>query len=51
MKIQRVGATKSIQPNVRVIAATNANLEDMIKEQRFQHKEINTVLNDDCQIR
>ncbi len=36
MKIQRVGGTKSIPINVRVIAATNANLEDMIKEKRFR---------------
>jgi PAS domain S-box-containing protein len=36
MKIQRVGGTKSIPINVRVIAATNANLEVMIKEKRFR---------------
>ncbi|MGA5691477.1 sigma-54 interaction domain-containing protein [Cytobacillus pseudoceanisediminis] len=36
MKIQRLGGTKSIPINVRVIAATNANLEEMIKEKRFR---------------
>ena len=36
MKIQRVGGTKSIPIDVRVIAATNANLQEMIKERRFR---------------
>jgi PAS domain S-box-containing protein len=36
MKIQRVGSTTSIPINVRVITATNANLQEMIKEKRFR---------------
>lgn len=36
MKIQRVGGTKPIPIDVRVIAATNANLQEMIKEKRFR---------------
>ena len=33
---ERVGGTKSIKANVRVIAATHQNLEDMIKEGSFR---------------
>ncbi|MBM7587166.1 PAS domain S-box-containing protein [Bacillus pakistanensis] len=36
MKIQRVGGTKQIPIDVRIIAATNANLEKMIKEKNFR---------------
>lgn len=36
MKIQRVGGTKEIPIDVRVIAATNADLEKMIKEKQFR---------------
>ncbi|QGQ45559.1 sigma-54 interaction domain-containing protein [Metabacillus sediminilitoris] len=36
MKIHRVGSTKSIPINVKVIAATNANLQEMLKEKRFR---------------
>ncbi|RAS80739.1 sigma-54 interaction domain-containing protein [Priestia endophytica] len=36
MSIQRVGGTKSIPIDVRIIAATNANLQEMIKEKRFR---------------
>ncbi|MCS0788489.1 sigma 54-interacting transcriptional regulator [Cytobacillus pseudoceanisediminis] len=36
MKIQRVGGTKEIPIDVRVIAATNANLEKMIREKQFR---------------
>ncbi|MFJ5718058.1 sigma-54 interaction domain-containing protein [Neobacillus sp. NPDC093127] len=36
MKIQRVGGTKQIPIDVRVIAATNADLEKMIKEKQFR---------------
>jgi DNA-binding NtrC family response regulator len=34
--IQRVGSTKDIQVNVRIIAATHRNLEEMIVEQKFR---------------
>lgn len=36
MKIQRVGGTKQIPIDVRVIAATNADLEKMIREKQFR---------------
>ncbi|WP_209121039.1 sigma-54-dependent Fis family transcriptional regulator [Alkalihalobacillus sp. BA299] len=36
MKIQRVGGTKQIPIDVRIIAATNANLEKMIQEKHFR---------------
>ncbi|MBD1378938.1 sigma-54 interaction domain-containing protein [Metabacillus arenae] len=36
MKIQRVGGTKQIPIDVRIIAATNANLEKMINEKQFR---------------
>ena len=36
MKIQRVGGIKQIPIDVKVIAATNANLEVMIKEKKFR---------------
>jgi len=36
MSVQRIGGTRSIPIDVRVIAATNANLETMIKEKRFR---------------
>jgi PAS domain S-box-containing protein len=36
MKIQRVGGTKQIPIDVRVIAATNADLEKMIREKLFR---------------
>lgn len=36
MEIKRVGSTKPIPIDVRVIAATNANLEAMIEEKRFR---------------
>lgn len=35
-KIERVGSTSSIEVDVRLIAATNKNLEELIKEQRFR---------------
>lgn len=35
-KIERVGGTEKINVNVRVIAATNKNLQDEIKEGRFR---------------
>lgn len=35
-EITRVGDTKTISVNVRVIAATNANLEEMIKKGQFR---------------
>src|SRR6185503_7844210 len=35
-EIMRVGATKSIKVDVRVIAATNRDLEAMVKENRFR---------------
>ena len=34
--VERVGGTKPIFINVRVIAATNRNLERMVKEQKFR---------------
>ena len=34
--IERVGSNKSIEINVRVIAATHRNLEDLIKENKFR---------------
>ncbi|WP_027415895.1 sigma-54 interaction domain-containing protein [Aneurinibacillus terranovensis] len=37
MEIQRVGGTKPIPINVRVITATNANLEKMMHEKKFRH--------------
>lgn len=36
MKIQRLGGTKSIPIDVRIIAATNANLEELIQTKRFR---------------
>ncbi|MBT2655112.1 sigma 54-interacting transcriptional regulator [Bacillus sp. ISL-18] len=36
MKIQRVGGTKSIPIDVRIIAATNANLEELIQAKKFR---------------
>ncbi len=36
MRFERVGGNKSIMVNVRVIAATNRNLEEMIKEGTFR---------------
>lgn len=36
MIISRVGSTKTIQVDVRVIAATNRNLEDMIQKGQFR---------------
>jgi PAS domain S-box-containing protein len=36
LKIQRVGGTKEIPIDVRVIAATNADLEKMMKEKKFR---------------
>jgi PAS domain S-box-containing protein len=36
LKIQRVGGTKEIPIEVRVIAATNADLEKMMKEKQFR---------------
>jgi formate hydrogenlyase transcriptional activator len=36
-EIERVGGTKSIPVNVRVIAATNRNLEQMVKEEKFRN--------------
>ncbi|MCM3323559.1 sigma-54 interaction domain-containing protein [Cytobacillus kochii] len=36
MKIQRIGGTKEIPIDVRVIAATNADLEKMIREKKFR---------------
>ena len=36
MKFERVGGNKPIQVNVRVIAATNRNLEEMIKKGTFR---------------
>lgn len=35
-KIQRVGGTRSIPVNVRLIAATNRKLEEMVKEKAFR---------------
>lgn len=36
MKIQRVGGTKSIPIDVRIITATNANLEELIQTKQFR---------------
>lgn len=36
MKFERVGGNKTIATDVRVIAATNRNLEEMIKEGKFR---------------
>ena len=36
-KFERVGGTETISTNVRVIAATNANLEENIRDGRFRH--------------
>lgn len=36
MRFERVGGNKDIHVNVRVIAATNKNLEEMIKEETFR---------------
>ncbi|MGG3466053.1 sigma 54-interacting transcriptional regulator [Neobacillus pocheonensis] len=36
MKIQRVGGTNSIPIDVRIIAATNANLEELIQAKKFR---------------
>ncbi len=35
-EIQRVGGTETIKVNVRVVAATNKNLEVMVKEKKFR---------------
>ena len=35
-EITRIGSTRSIQVNVRVIAATNGNLRELIQEKRFR---------------
>ena len=35
--IRRVGGTKSINLNVRIIAATNKNLETLVEQGRFRH--------------
>jgi DNA-binding NtrC family response regulator len=35
-EFERVGSTKSIQVDVRIIAATNRNLETLVKEGRFR---------------
>jgi len=34
--IERLGGTKTIKLNVRIIAATNSNLEDAVKEENFR---------------
>jgi len=34
--ITRVGGTQSIPVNVRVVAATNANLTEMVREKKFR---------------
>jgi len=36
-EFERVGGTKTIRVNVRVIAATNRNLEEAVKNDRFRH--------------
>ena len=36
MTFKRVGGTKDITVSVRVISATNQNLETMVREQRFR---------------
>ncbi len=35
-EIERVGGSKSISVDVRIIAATNQNLEEMIKAKQFR---------------
>ncbi len=35
-EFERVGGTKTIKVNVRIIAATNRNLEDLIEEEKFR---------------
>ena len=35
-KIERVGGVKTIQLDIRIIAATNRNLEEMVKENQFR---------------
>ena len=35
-KVQPVGGNQSLQTDVRLVAATNKNLEDMVKEGRFR---------------
>jgi transcriptional regulator with GAF, ATPase, and Fis domain len=35
-EIERVGGTKTITLDIRIIAATNRNLEEMVKEKRFR---------------
>lgn len=35
-EIKRVGSPKSLQVNVRIVAATNRNLEGLVKENRFR---------------
>jgi transcriptional regulator with GAF, ATPase, and Fis domain len=35
-EIERVGGTKPISLNIRLIAATNRNLEEMVKEKKFR---------------
>lgn len=37
MQIQRVGGTKTIHVNTRIIAATNKNLEDLVEEGKFRN--------------
>ncbi|XPS82542.1 two component system response regulator, sigma54-specific domain [Desulfosarcina variabilis str. Montpellier] len=34
-EIERVGGTMTILLNIRIIAATNRNLEEMVKKKRF----------------
>lgn len=36
MRIQRVGGLKDIEINVRIISATNKNLEELVSENRFR---------------
>jgi len=36
-EFERVGGTKTIRVNVRVIAATNQNLEEEVKSKKFRH--------------
>lgn len=35
-EVKRVGGVKSVKVDVRIIAATNRNLEEMVKEKRFR---------------
>ena len=45
-KIRRVGGTKEIETDVRVVAATNKNLEAAITEKRFRedlYYRLNTI--------